>query len=958
MVLSRLVPRPWHLGTMLSVVLVLLGTCARSSAGRSLLYYQKAPGRLSPDPGATVRQLLLPGLAEARWVRADGKVYYSDPSNIDFTTLGEDRLGAAFPFPVDMISNGHSFPTSPSHSLHHVPSLVDDRGVVVFSATKMSFYANDGLLGEHEDSQLERLLAAVQAEQQAVSVLFGKADENIYFGLIDHATSPPILLSTLGSSEPEFRASLGLGPVFHVVNNQAYFRVDALTGEVQRDSLSDVDRILQVLPTRLVSTDPDSQDVVFLLNSGSICICIDWQPSGNCPSQGASITIALTDVGASTSGELLNPPPQALAQGLSYLLYHDPGTSAVWRFDLHPDGTHITKHQEIVLAGMSGFPSVGNLRLLAFRHTGSAEDWVLSDGEFVHFDPNAFRCQEDPSIVCDDESRSSAQGWSCAEGRVLAPFDSQGHLCGGCDDEWTKTRRDPFDDGYRLHVDTDNGDTSCLADCPSDWPGSGGDLCTPPAMGRLSLAWGGMDFLEQPHAGALASLASVAASHLVWSPSLEKLMLEFPLPSANTLLGFDHDSQVVELTRATDGNFLRSQAIPFPLGAPSIVWSMMELALPLDETAWPALGMASFQSKGDMDWPGCHLRRLSRTHISVEAGPTSSPGAVISFDASGTPLVVRQPDTHRHAALFAGVPGAGDQLLSVGGHVSRILPLALGADDVRRIALPAAVAADPQGSHGWYGISVADFSNDRTIETFLNDLVPDGESILWRVLHLPLGGLPHGRVAEVPGNTQTLAQLPRAWDSATLEPAFLTVGPLSEEFPVILLMVMPGGLAAAPLRCNPAANHLCWLRQASFHAFPGGVQVVPAEVTVAQVHGPAAVGTLAGEEPSITIVFQVATGPAWTMDIRLAACPDGTHGPECVLCDESCELCDGPGPSRCTACKLQLPDGECVASCPPGMEEDDNKTCTCPPTCVSCVRLASQRYECQQCQDKLHHLRG
>ncbi|XP_041465657.1 proprotein convertase subtilisin/kexin type 5-like isoform X2 [Lytechinus variegatus] len=89
----------------------------------------------------------------------------------------------------------------------------------------------------------------------------------------------------------------------------------------------------------------------------------------------------------------------------------------------------------------------------------------------------------------------------------------------------------------------------------------------------------------------------------------------------------------------------------------------------------------------------------------------------------------------------------------------------------------------------------------------------------------------------------------------------------------------------------------------------------------------------------------------------LTQCPEDTYvnqDNECILCDDKCASCVGPGPTQCTICYEMdefLSGTSCVRDCPVGQYGDEyTGTCRrCHPSCVTCAGPGD--HECNSCRE-------
>ncbi|KCV68142.1 TKL protein kinase [Fonticula alba] len=229
-----------------------------------------------------------------------------------------------------------------------------------------------------------------------------------------------------------------------------------------------------------------------------------------------------------------------------------------------------------------------------------------------------------------------------------------------------------------------------------------------------------------------------------------------------------------------------------------------------------------------------------------------------------------------------------------------------------------------------------------TGELFLSGAQPGpGGLARWVVGHLPFGGLPHGRSADLPLAIHVLGHLDPG--SANVLPAFRTFAlpvPWSADVPGLLVLLTPELVGVALVHCGRPPGRTCWPQPARF------IGLDPPLASLDRVSvGALPLAASPGAAPPGGVLILVPgmqgsqPGPGWTIRLAPVACPPGTYGPECRQCDQACITCLGPGADMCTECRYWLAGQEahCLDRCDgPVASAPGPGECACQQPCTQC----------------------
>ncbi|KCV69795.1 TKL protein kinase [Fonticula alba] len=457
-------PPPWatsRVFRLLQLALLVLGLLAGS------------PGRAAPE---AIGRLERP-LAEARLAAAPGQAYlHAAPLRLhnapDFHVAGylerrpalaavlrpadlatelfeqhpavkapagpvDPRLGALFHMVahqtlVDPDMVPPPSPAPPEHGVLVVPTSGAHPAYLSLRDTSIWRVANGPTVGASVHAGY-RVLAARGSDSQFIHVLVQAAGG---LTLLDFSaaglTERPISLPAEVTQPQHLTAQVSFSGEFYVQHGEDVYFLQG-DGPLTRTI---ADSAPAALATRLLTTQPSLLDMVSLGADRKLAIRTEHRVA-----TGGTVFSRAIPEEVSLTGRFLNPPVTSLpADSPQRYLYYDdtaqPGGS-LWRVDMD-DALAWTRlivpaslaRAVISLVELDLSPSLGGRR------------WYLVAGGRVLLDTAAF-CAGDPSVVCDvPGGAATANGWTCAPGRVLSPLLGSGALCGGCADGW---RSEPAD---------------------------------------------------------------------------------------------------------------------------------------------------------------------------------------------------------------------------------------------------------------------------------------------------------------------------------------------------------------------------------------------------------------------------------------------------------------------------------------------------------------------------------
>ncbi|KCV69799.1 hypothetical protein H696_03244 [Fonticula alba] len=499
--LWRIWPRP--MAAVLMAVLLWLPLLPDGAMASLPLFYQKALLPLAkPELGLAFRHLHLLGTTLAVKQRADLRVDYYSQDSQDLVNVAQHRLGpVANRFPAGTVGLEH-MPAVPPGDIYLMPSLSGPFGMVAVQSPSINVIigaaVNAFMVGD-----VRTVLGSLILGGQEASLLLQAADLSVFILTVDGDLSRkmPVALAPGQSSMPPSLA-MGVGPAFHLLYNGVHLETHMNTLATGVNPLGLAEDVVHMATGRLLTAASAREDMIFLLSSGRILVCLDRAFSEASCAQVLDIP-PVPGLTVQSAMRILIPGSLTDTALHRHFFLHCPVQKRLFRFEFLPaTGLASNVPREILIPQEAWDMGLSMIRV---RHSPGGSAWHLA-AKHLYFPPEAFGCPpgDDSTVACADGLLQASGGWGCATGRDYSPLFNAAYMCYGCQGgrQFIPSASGPgicqecpvehcaacmgstclvCEGGLHLQRDWRTGQTSCQPTC-SMGLSRHGTMCLPPAV--------------------------------------------------------------------------------------------------------------------------------------------------------------------------------------------------------------------------------------------------------------------------------------------------------------------------------------------------------------------------------------------------------------------------------------------------------------------------------------------